>query len=232
MPVPIAMPGVVLDGEGISAQSFELLRVDYGSPEVSGRFGGVTAGWPLWEAIYRVGPLDDDVQARLWRSFLRKLRGQQGLFFGRDLTRYWPKNYPTGFAGLNRAGGGAFPTNGAASSWSVNSTRDALTLTGLPAGFVLKADDQVGFSWTTSSEQRRALVSLVADAAASGGGTISAAAIEPPLPTIVSGSASAYLQAPTCLMRRFVPPGESALGEQDGRQMAAFTLTARQDLLA
>jgi len=38
---------------------------------------------------------------------------------------------------LTRAGGGGF--DGKATSWSVNGTRDGLTLNGLPAGFVLSS---------------------------------------------------------------------------------------------
>lgn len=218
------------DGDGVSVQSFEVMRVDYAAPEASGRMGGVQAGWPLWMAVYQIGPLADDL-ARLWRTTIRRLRGQQGLLLVRDFTRSFPKLYPSGFGGLNRAGGGAFPADGAATSWSVNTTRDQLTLNGLPASMQFRQDDQVGFRWTTGGEARRALVSCVEDVTGNGSG-VATFKIEPPLPLVADGvSAVAYLASPTILGRRLVQPGEAALGQQDPVGMASFTLTLLQELL-
>ena len=231
--VPIAMPGSP-DGEGVATSMFEVLRVDYASPDMTGRFGGVSAGWPLWQMVLDVGPLDEVRLTRLWRAWLRRLRGQQGVFFARDLTRGWPLAYPTGFAGLTRAGGGGFPSDGQVSSWSLNSTRDALSLTGLPAGFVINADDQIGFRWQTGGEERRALAAFNDAVTADGSGVVTAVSIDPPLSAVVPGGAQAYFESPTCLMRVIVDPTSTnpgTLGKQDGVSMQQFTVTALQDLI-
>jgi hypothetical protein len=230
---PIRLPGYPsAEGDGITRQLyFELLRDDLMSPEVRARAGGVTLGWPVWEASLLVGPLADDL-ARKWRGCLRQLKGAQGYVYVRDFLRAYPFSYPSGFAGLNRAGGGAFPSDGAASSWSVDSTRGLLTLNGLVANMDLRMDDQVGFRWTTGGEDRRALVAFSEDAAASSGGVAAGFRVDPPVPLVVPSGAVAYLEKPLALMRRVVQPGDSpALGAQDAIGMESFTVTFRQELL-
>lgn len=211
---------------GVDSQSFDLARVDYLSPTADGGGGGVTAGWPLWRMTLTLNNTDVD-ETEEWRAWILAQRGSQRLFFGRDLTRPFPKAYPGGFAGLTRAGGGAF--DGSAATWSVNADRDVITLTGLPAGFILSWNDGLGFKWTTGGAARRSLVRCVEPVVANGSG-VAALTVEPPLPTVTSNAAVAYLNQPDCLMR--LVPGETQIGEIDTLHTAGGSVTAIQRLIA
>ena len=190
---PLSLPA-----EGIEANRFEPLRMDFLAPEMSGRVGAVAGGWPLWEAEYQLGGMTEEAADGI-SAFKDALRGPQRLFYGRDLARPYPRAYPTGFAGMTRAGGGSFAA-GTASSWSVNTARDVLTLNGLPASFVISRRDYVGFSWTTGGQQRRHLVRAMEAVQASAAG-VAVVTVEPAVHPVVPGAATSRLANPDCLMR-------------------------------
>ncbi len=217
---PRAMPSA-----GVAQEYFELQRVDYLSPETGGRLGAVTAGFPLWEAEWSL-PSRGQLRADEWRAWLTAQRGPGRLFFGREQHRPWPLAYPNGFDGLVRAGGGAF--DGVATSWSVNGTRDVLTLQGQPVGLALGWGDYVGFKWTTSGQARRTLVRVVEPALANGSGVL-AVSVEPPLPTLTPNGATATLDRPDCLMK--LVPGETKLGGKTRQQAISGSFKALQQLL-
>ena len=102
MKAPVAMPDMY-----VSQQQFELQRVDFVSPEASGRLNGVQAGFPLWSGVWTLArmPVENSDE---WRAFLTATRGQTRRFIGRDIARSYPRAYPDGFAGMTRAGGGSF----------------------------------------------------------------------------------------------------------------------------
>lgn len=187
---------------GASGQEFEIQRVDFGAPEASGFQGGVQAGFPLWLGVWslgRMGPARSD----LWRAWLLTMRGRQRRFYGRDMAR------PRPLAHINGLPGG---WNGDASAWSqaIDASQNALLgMTGVNAGLVLSIGDYVGFRWTTSGAQRRALVRVVEGAAASGGGAITIT-VEPPVPSCVPPGAVAYVERPCCIMQLVTE--ESQLG--------------------
>lgn len=212
---------------GVTQETFEISRVDFLSPEAVGRLGSISAGFPLWSAEWTL-PSHGRERADEWRAWISAQRGSGRLFYGAEQGRRLPRAYEaTGLAGMTRAGGGAF--DGKATSWSVNGTRDVLTLQGLPAGFILTWTDYVGFEWTTSDQPRRALVRSVESAVASGAGVLSMA-IEPPLPTLTSGAALAVLQDPTCLMKLI--PTETQLGGATRQTAISGRIKALQQLLA
>jgi hypothetical protein len=229
--IPLAFP---VTESGVSRVRFDIERVDYASPEASGRQGGVQAGWPLWSAMYDIDRCDAD-SADLWAAFISRLRGRQRLFFAGDPTRGFPKSRPSGFAGLNRAGGGAFP--GTALGWSqaIDADGNALIgLTGLPAGLVLSPRDLIGFKWDgagdpAASYGRRTMARVVVAATASAGGAVTVMC-EPPLdPLVVPAGAIAHLDQPCCTMR--LVPDKSDLGPiGTGNAGAGGTITAMQDL--
>src|SRR5690606_38180213 len=150
----------------------------------------------------------------------------QRLFYGRDLKRRFPRAYPNGFAGMTRAGGGSFAA-GTASSWSVNTSRDVLTLNGLPASFSLSKGDYGGFSWTTSGQQRRHLVRAVEAATANGSG-VAVITVEPAVHKVVPSGATARLANPDCLMR--LTP-ETRIGPVDLTGAVSGSLHAIQVIL-
>lgn len=218
---PRAMPTV-----GVDSQVLEPQRVDYLAPELGGHVGAVAAGFPLWRLELTLGEMDVD-EARAWRAFLKSLKGASRLFYGRHLTRDYPRAYPAGFGGLNRAGGGAFPADGAPTSWSVDTAREVLTLNGLPAGFVLSEDDPIGWTWTTSSQPRRTMASAVEAATANGSGVM-AVTIDPPLPSFVPGGAAIKLYRPDVIMR-IVTDG-TQIGPENSVAVAGGRVLAIQDL--
>ncbi|HVQ09523.1 MAG TPA: hypothetical protein VMS43_13915 [Allosphingosinicella sp.] len=214
---PRDMPSV-----GALGQWFELDRVDYLSPEAGGRLGAVTAGQPLWKmAVGLQNMVPDD--ADIWRAWIPVQRGAGRLFYGRDLDRPYPKAYRGGFAGMTRAGGGAF--DGAATSWSEaldSENNSRVTLNGLPANFALGLGDYIGFRWDDAEYpggnlKRRAMVRVVDAATGSAGGVLTVTS-EPAVPLVVPVGAVAYLNVPVCLMR--LVTAETLLAEQG---LMAFT---------
>lgn len=209
---------------GVGSQSFDILRVDYLSPQVKGRISGVTAGEPLWTMKLSIRDADEDETAA-WGAFIDSLRGSQRPFLAGDLTRPYPKAYRDGFSGLTRASGGAF--NGTATSWSVNADRDVVTLNGLPAGFVFSIRDYVMWRWTNGGVQRRSLVRLIEPSVANGSG-VAQLSVEPPLPLLTPSTSVADLKEPQCVMKQ--PPNEGQLGELDALHSAAGNVSGLQDL--
>lgn len=228
---PLAFPETE---SGVARVKFDIERVDFASPEASGRQGGVQAGWPLWAARYEIDR-SDPVSGDLWHVFLDRLRGRQRLFFAPDPTRLFPKAYGNGFGGMVRAGGGAF--DGSALAWSQNIDADGnalLGLTGLPAGLVLNPRDIIGFKWDASgaaagSYGRRTMARVVTAANASGGGGVTVT-VEPPIDTrVVPIGAVAHLDRPCCIMRQI--PDKTELGAiGSGGSMGGGTIVAIQDL--
>lgn len=232
MKAPLTMPT-----QRVGMQQFELQRVDYASPEASGRFGGVQAGFPLWSAVYTLTNQTED-ESDDWRAFWSQLRGSVRRFYGYDFARQYPKEYADGFSGLTRAGGGSF--DGTATSWteSVNADGDQrVTLNGLPANFVISKGDYIGFSYTATEDAVAGLtwhflVRAVEAKTANGSGVLSTLTVEPPLPDwLSSASATAYLNQPKCVMamipdqsslepidRRYAIGGGQIVGVQDVRE--------------
>lgn len=218
---PIAQPS-----GGIVSQSFEVQRDDAIAPANRGAVSSVQSGFPLWQSVITLGNTDED-ETGDWSSFAALLRGASRPFLGFDVTRPLPRHYPKGFAGMNRAGGGAF--DGAATSWSLNDTRDVVTFNGAPENFRIAKRDYVGFKWGAN---RYALVRAVENVTADGSGVI-VFTVEPPVPggddyIVVPDDAVAYLNNPVCLMKQVVQ--QTNLGAQDNLHTLGGTITAIQDL--
>lgn len=221
---------------GASLQQFELQRVDYSAPEAGGRIGGVQAGFPLWSAVWTIGVIGV-ARSDEWRAFLSALRGATRRFLGRDLARPYPKAYATsGFAGMTRAGGGTF--DGSLTSWSETITADGdsqLTLGGLPAGFEFSPGDYVGFRWTATEDAVAGLtwhapVRAVEAAVADEFGAVTITC-EPPVPNVVPGGATAYLDKPAAVM--VLISEKSGLDAVDRRlAVRGGTIAAVQELRA
>lgn len=215
---------------GPASEFFEIERVDYVTPVKSGRVGGVTAGFPLWRGRWSLGQAVSRQTSEEWRAFVSCLRGSQRGFFAHDYGRPFPLTTPRGFAGVNRAGGGVF--DGAATTWSVNLTRDVVTLSGLPAQQVLSIGDYIMWRWLGNEvpglgRERRSLCRVVELAVASTGGVISVA-VEPPLPTVTPGGAVADLANPCCVMKQ--DTSQSQLGEKTRTLRVTGQIAGVQDL--
>ena len=231
MIAPLIFPDTA---SGVARVRLDIERIDYAAPEASGRQGGVQAGWPLWSARWELDRVDPE-SGDAWQAFVDRLRGRQRTFVGGDTTRPFPRSRSMGFAGLARAGGGAF--GGAATGWAQNIDGDGnaqIALTGLPAGLVLSRRDYIGFKWDAAGDAagsygRRALVRVVVGSAASAGGAITVMA-EPPIDTrVVPAGAVAHLDRPCALFR--LDPEETKLGPiSSGLTLGGGTIAAMQDL--
>ena len=195
----LAMPAVFY-----AAVEFELRRVDYAAPEAGGRLSGVQAGFPLWEGTWTLdinGPDEADAA----RAFMASIRGSTRRFLGRDVLRSYPRAHKYGFAGMIRAGGGAF--DGSATSWSeaIDGNGDsAVTLNGLPVGLTLAAGDYIGLRWAATEAAVAGLtwhapVRVVTGGVANGAGVVTVTS-EPPIPSAVPAGATVYLNEPKCTM--------------------------------
>lgn len=188
----------------IAQQEYELLRVDFTSPEASGRVSSVQDGFPLWQAAYTIDVVGPD-ESDAFRAFMAQIRGATRRFLGRDLLRLYPKAHANGFTGMIRAGGGAFA--GDATGWSEALTADGdsnVTLHGLPAGLTLSVGDYIDFRYIATDDgvaglPWRVIVRAVEGAVADGTGDITVMC-EPPIPSAVPGGAVAHLDNPACVM--------------------------------
>lgn len=165
------------------------------APEQGGRFVSVQLGPMVWHAEFSTTPASE-VEFSIWRAWLDSLDGAGRRFYGRDMRRPLPWNYRrTGFAGMTRAGGGAF--DGTSATWSVNADRDVLTIETLPAGLNLVAGDYVGLKKGNSVRSlHRMLENLSAD-----GSGVGAWTVRPTIDPSVPADATVQLVKPTCLMR-------------------------------
>lgn len=230
---PIEMPNTP---SGIARVSFEIERVDFGAPEASGRQGGVQAGWPLWRAMFELDR-SDPVSADYWRVFVDRLRGRIKRFYAGDPARLFPKAYPAGFAGMARAGGGAF--DGSALTWSQASDGNGetyLNVTGMPPSFVLNLGDYVGVKWDGAGEPagsfyRRTIGRVTRDPVigANGSGYFY---LEPPLDTrVVPAGATVHFDRPKCVMQ--LVPEKTGFGPIGaGGALTSGSIEAIQDLRA
>lgn len=177
--------------------------------EAGGDSSSVTLGWPRWRASFQTGQLREP-RASEALAWLDSLREGQGTFLCPNPIRRRPWAARTGFAGLTRAGGGAW--DGTASAWRVSADRGAAGLDGLPAGFQITVGDCFGLAWEVTSGARlgprRHLFRFVEGGVANGSGATPLLTIEPPINPAVPANAAATLDRPTCIMR--MEPGSSA----------------------
>lgn len=220
---------------GVATQIFEPEEVDAAAPERGGRLGGVTLGFPLWNARWELSRNITRDASDEWRAFFARLRRSQRPFWAWDRDREFPKAYRDGFSRMTKIDG--TPFDGALTSWSqaVDADGDArVTLGGLPSGLALGLGDYVGFRWDASgspagSHDRRTMVRVVEPSISAADGTVTVM-VEPALPVlVVPVAAEAHLDRPGCIMR--MAPGDSGPAALDRRQkIAGGTLVAVQDL--
>lgn len=227
--MPLTYPATMPTAGAMAIEFGIPQRNDYLSPENSGRIGGVQAGWPRFTLALDLNNMTEP-DARLWRVFMRSLRGSQRTFLAHDPWRPYPLEHADGFARMTYIEGAPFGGNAGGWSQAIAANGDAvLTMTGLPAGLRITADDYIGFKWDAAgspanSWDRRALAVAQEDARAGATG-VASFTIEPALPEWVPAGAVAHLDKPQCLMKQ--------LGDQSrlGRKILTDFLEAGSKLV-
>lgn len=144
-----------------------------------------------------------------WRARLQSLDDGIGLFYGYDMSNYYPSLYPKG----------TWPTGGSFDGVSakINSlpSSKSLTLKSLPVGYVVSIGDMISFPY--GSDGNVALHEAQETATANGSGVTGAFEVRP---TIVTGAAinnTVSVKAPSCKMMMVpgslsMPPASAKTG--------------------
>jgi len=82
-----------LPAAGVTRETFEIDRVDFLSPDSSGRLGAISAGFPLWMAEWTL-PSKGQARADEWRAWV-------GLAARARPTVLWPRDAPSATTGLS-----------------------------------------------------------------------------------------------------------------------------------
>ena len=161
------------------------------SPTWGGLVQSIGQGRRLWRMRYDLVTLRE-ADAESVISAIRRLRGTTRRFRAINPLRRVAQAYPNGYAGLVRAGGGAF--DGTATLFAIGEALDTVTLSGLPAGFVLTPGDFM--SWAFGGT-RQALHAVVVGGVANGSGIVSVT-LEPTIIPGVETGATVALLNPWC----------------------------------
>lgn len=129
-----------IPGGCMATDTMRLIRTETVAQLVSGVVQTTQLGMPRWKCDYTTKSMRGMAERKMWRAWLDSLNGAMQTFLGHSPMQIWPTAYPRGYAGINRAAGGAF--NGQADVTAITTT--TITIAGLPASFVLGAGDMVG----------------------------------------------------------------------------------------
>ena len=174
-------------------------------------------GTTLW-----TGQIDMDLLTR-WEAaeigpVLNLLkRGGEASFLVSDSRRLWPRLDPRGLAL-----GASMP-----SIQAVAPNMRELSLSGLPAGYVLSRADLIGWTYG-ASPTRHALHELVGSVTAGPAGTTALVEVNPPIRTGVAVGTPVQLRAPTCKARLI--PGSGSIGTSKHTISTGATLRWTQTL--
>lgn len=180
-------------GLRFASARFDLQHQQLTALAAGGQAQVANVGPELWHASYRTVKLRED-EGEAMLAWLSSLRGGAKLFRAWNPLRRYTIARPEGYAGLVRAGT-ATAFTGAATVTTITALRDGVTLSGLPAAFVLAAGDWLSIP---VSAARVSLHRIVEGATASGTG-IASVLVEPAILPDAAVGVSADLAAPYML---------------------------------
>jgi len=160
------------------------------STQASGRILVKDMGAPLWTlraASRTMSPNNLD----LWRAKLTSLENGLQIFWGYPMSRCYPILYPNG----TWPTGSSFSGNTANLS-AINVNRKAVTLSALPAGFVLSVGDYIAITFGT----RKDLHQVMETATANGSGVTNEFEIRPQLWPDMTITKAVSVKQPACQM--------------------------------
>lgn len=205
------------------------LYAQVSAPSRGGLVQVANIGRDRWAFSYETVPLLER-SAHEVEAWLRSLRGGSRLFRARFPMREYPQAYPGGFGAMMRASGGSF--DGTATLWSVEATLDAVSVSTLPANFILRAGDLLQLVYANGHQ---ALHQVVEDTTASSGGFATAVPVEPTvLPGFTTGAGRVRLAQPFCLAvldSRSLAPVRWSAG-RPGTRRGIVSFSATQTFLA
>lgn len=205
----------------IFSATFELDESVVQAPEQGGETPAARMGMPRWTAQFQTGKLTARKLGDV-RAWLDSLGDGLFEFYAHDPARPYPLAYPHGFAGMDRAGGGAF--DGTFSTWSVDAeTRTLLSGAGLPAALEFNAGDMAAFEWINGGP-RRFLVRLLEARTANEDGEIVDVPFTPALPAFVPADAALNLAEPSCIMK-LIPKSRQVPLQAGENTRASFAAT-------
>jgi hypothetical protein len=177
------------------------------------RAGGVAVvetGGHAWRATFMSPPRYKKDDLLLIKAWFNSMRGGTFNFLAHDAARPYPRNYPSGFGGMTRAGGSAF--DGTATVTAV--TTSTIALSTLPANFVLKPADYISLI-----KSGKYSLHQIMEAVTGNGAGVATVTVEPPIVTSVFAppSLTANLALPLGL---FVPDPRSWQGDPTARRAA------------
>jgi hypothetical protein len=181
------------------------------STQASGRILVKDMGSPLWTMRAASKQLSPNTLDQ-WRAKLTALENGLQTFWGYPMSRCFPQLYPNG----------SWPTGGAFSGTTanlsaINANRKAVTLSALPAGFVLSVGDYISIARSGGAD----LHQVMETATASGAGVTNEFEIRPHLWPDVTITRAVSVKQPACLMT-IVPGSLSADAQMNGWGSVAF----------
>lgn len=215
----ITFPRDLPDPHNIKSCRFDVQHQQVRAPTRGGLVQVAAVGVDLWVASYETAPMRE-VEAEAWRAWLHSLRGGALFFKMCNPVRRYALAYPTGYGALTRAGGGSFSA-GTATLSAIATTRDTITLTTLPASFVLTVGDLVSIPFGSAG---RALHRVVEGATANGSGQATVT-IEATIPLAVSTGVTVDLLKPWC---NGVVDAKSIKSQWTGGRMCSIAFDATQ----
>lgn len=188
----ITFPRDIPEPVQIRGCTFQPLYAQVRAPTRGGLTQVANIAPDLWEIKYETPPLRE-AEAGIWHAWLQSLRGGARLFKAWNPVRRYAVTYPSGYGGMSRAGGGSF--DGTATLSAIGGTLDTVTLTALPASFVLAPGDMLSFPFSSAVGQ--SLHRVVENATANGSGAMTVT-VEPTIPLAATTGVTVSLEKPWC----------------------------------
>ena len=199
----------------IAAVAWNEARQDATSALGSGEWLTHELGPPLHEAEVRTARMPHD-RAEQLRARLRALGGGAHFYLSNP-TMLYPQADP----------GGTILGSASVVIGSINANRRGLTLSGLPAGYVITMGDYLHVDYGTPS--RRALLQAAEGATANGSGVTPEFDVRPQLRPGISSGLAVMLKKPAAKVK--IVPGSLRI-ETVTTLLSQLRLTARQTLAA
>jgi hypothetical protein len=212
---PIALANLA-DLIPIEHATWNEVRQEDMSPIASGEFLSHDLGPPLWELDVQSPPLPHATIEQC-RARLRALDGSSQAFYAYNPLLKYPQSDPAG----------VILGSSSVVIASINANRKAMTLSGLPAGYVMTVGDYFHVDYG-SSPYRRALIQIIEGVTADGSGVTPEFEVRPHLRSGISTTLTVTLKKPAAKVKLL--PATLRTEQAEDVTMSRLRFTARQTL--